>query len=71
MTGNLQRLSIDKALNEIAVTKKNPLYIEDAVAKHDIVSAKRINISYAQEYEHMPWRFYIEDSPYVSVVERK
>lgn len=64
-------LSIDKTLNEIAVTKKNPLYIEDATTQNNIVSAKRINISYAEEYQYKPWRFYIEANPYVSVVERK
>ena len=30
-----------------------------------IKTSKRININYAEEAIHFPWRFYIEDSPYV------
>ncbi len=64
-------LIIDKSLNEILVTKQNPLYIEDAPAQKNIVSDKRINIAYAEEYQDMPWRFYIEGNPYVSVLKAK
>jgi len=32
----------------------------------DIVTTKRINIDYAEEAVHYPWRFYIKDNPYVS-----
>lgn len=33
----------------------------------EIVSAKRINIDYAEEAKDFLWRFYIKDTPYVSV----
>lgn len=33
---------------------------------HQIVSAKRIGIDYAQEWAAIPWRFYIKDSKWVS-----
>lgn len=33
----------------------------------DIETDKRINIDYAEEAVDYPWRFYIKDSPYVSV----
>ena len=38
--------------------------------KFEIVSAKRINIPYAQEYQDVPWRFYIKGNPFVSVIEK-
>ncbi|HAU85397.1 MAG TPA: DNA-3-methyladenine glycosylase [Lachnospiraceae bacterium] len=45
------------------------LFIEDAKKKEpfEIVSAKRINIDYAEEAKDFLWRFYIKDTPYVSV----
>lgn len=34
----------------------------------DIVKTKRIGIEYAEEARDFPWRFYIKDNPYVSVI---
>ena len=34
--------------------------------KFKIVRAKRINIDYAEEAKDYPWRFYIENNPYIS-----
>lgn len=43
------------------------LYIAEGVnEKFDIVTTKRINIDYAEEAIHFPWRFYIKGNPYVS-----
>lgn len=45
------------------------LFIEEAEKEEpfEIVSAKRINIDYAEEAKDFLWRFYIKDTPYVSV----
>ncbi|HHY81685.1 MAG TPA: DNA-3-methyladenine glycosylase [Clostridiales bacterium] len=37
----------------------------------DIVNTTRINIDYAEEAIHFPYRFYINSSPYVSVRDKK
>jgi len=63
-------LHIDKSLNEKLVTQKGELWIADHKEDFEIVSAKRINIDYAEEYAEKPWRFYIKDNPYVSVIEK-
>lgn len=45
------------------------LFIEEdeEIEPFEIVSAKRINIDYAEEAKDFLWRFYIKDTPYVSV----
>lgn len=63
-------LKIDKALNEIDVTKKGALYILDGEVPSEIVMDKRINIDYAEEYKDKEWRFYIQGNPYVSVLKK-
>jgi DNA-3-methyladenine glycosylase len=44
------------------------LYITKSITTDpfEIVSAKRINIDYAEEYIDYPWRFYIKGNPFVS-----
>jgi DNA-3-methyladenine glycosylase len=46
----------------------NKLYVAEDKEKNtfEIVSSKRINIDYAEEYINCPWRFYIKGNPYVS-----
>ena len=46
----------------------NKLYIADdgKKRKEKIISAKRININYAEEAIDYPWRFYIENNQFVS-----
>jgi DNA-3-methyladenine glycosylase len=47
-----------------------PLYIRDdgvKVVESEIVEAARIGVDYADEWKHMPWRFYIKDNSFVSV----
>lgn len=63
-----QALSIDKSLNAISVKEKGPLWVAEGTKEDfEIVSAKRINIPYAEEYQDVLWRFYIKDNAYVSV----
>ena len=46
------------------------LYIAEyrQISKEKIRSSPRINIDYAEKYRDCPWRYYIEDNPYVSKV---
>jgi DNA-3-methyladenine glycosylase len=47
-----------------------PFCVKDdgvTVAEEDIVCAKRVGVDYADEWKHMPWRFYIKNNPFVSV----
>ena len=44
----------------------NKIYLLDSKKKHNIKTSPRININYAGEAIHYPWRFYIKDNPYVS-----
>lgn len=60
-------LSIDRSLNEEDLCE-GKLYIEEGDnVKFNIVSSKRVGIDYAEEAKDYLWRFYIEDSKYVSV----
>ena len=60
-------LAIDKSLNAKSVKDKGALWLADGQREDfEIVSAKRINIPYAEEYQDVLWRFYIKDNPYVS-----
>jgi DNA-3-methyladenine glycosylase len=47
----------------------NSLYIvkQGTPKASDIITTTRINIAYAEEAVHFPYRFYIKNSPYVSV----
>ncbi|AFC99414.1 DNA-3-methyladenine glycosylase (3mg) [Methanocella conradii HZ254] len=61
-------MDIDRSLNGVDMCKKGPLYVEDGKAESfDIVSCRRVGVEYAGEYRDKPWRFYIRDSPSVSV----
>ncbi|WP_053954951.1 DNA-3-methyladenine glycosylase [Inediibacterium massiliense] len=59
-------LNITKELNGYDMVAKDELYIKDNHEKVEIVSAKRINIDYAEEYKDKLWRFYIKENPFVS-----
>ncbi|RCX14431.1 DNA-3-methyladenine glycosylase [Fontibacillus phaseoli] len=74
-------LNIDKSLNGVLLhSGDSPLRLEAAgtpaepPARDDgsdiILAAPRINIAYAAEYAEVPWRFYYQDNPYVSVVDK-
>lgn len=62
-------LKIDKTFNQYNVVTGEDLFLEDSNSSHTIVCAPRINIPYAEEYIHVPWRFYIHDNSYVSVID--
>jgi DNA-3-methyladenine glycosylase len=66
-------LRIDKSLNGTRLdVHGGPLRLEkgDNPLHLDIVQSPRINIPYAEEYAHLPWRFYIKDNPYVSIKDK-
>lgn len=63
-------LDIDKALNGYNLLTGEALFLEDDNNTPPIVCAPRINIPYAEEYIQKPYRFYIKDNPYVSVIDR-
>ncbi len=59
-------MNIDKDLNKEDLCK-NKLYIEDGGEESfNIIERKRIGIEYAKEAIDYPYRFYIENNPYVS-----
>ncbi|KAI7265333.1 hypothetical protein KC345_g8517 [Hortaea werneckii] len=65
-------LRIDKSLNLSRFDLPGgALWIEQGEAPEslDIVQAPRINIPYAEEYAQLPWRFYIQGNPYVSITD--
>ncbi len=62
--------NITKELNGEDLTGDR-LFICENQAQEDsfeIVKAKRIGIDYAEEARDFPWRFYIKDNPYVSII---
>ncbi len=64
-------LKIDRSLSGKTIFG-NELYIEDNPDNDfNIVESKRMNIDYAEEAVDYPWRFYIENNKYVSVIDKK
>lgn len=61
-------LKIDKAFNGYNLINGQEIFLEDAYNQPSIVCSPRINIPYAEEYIQKPWRYYIKDNPYVSVI---
>jgi len=64
-------LKINKSFNQYHIARGKDLFLEENNINDTIVCAPRINIPYAQEYIHVPWRFYIKDNPYVSIINKK
>lgn len=62
-------LDIDKSFNKYNHLKADKLFLEKSDIKYEIMAGPRINIPYAEEYICKPWRFYIKDNPYVSVLD--
>jgi len=61
-------MNIDKSFNGHDVTKPGSLYIiDDNSYKFQVSTTKRINIDYAAEYVHKPWRFCVKNNTFVSV----
>ncbi len=64
-------LNIDRRLNKEDLCGDR-LYIETGKDKEfNIVETSRIGIDYAEEAKYFPYRFYIENNPYVSKVLKK
>lgn len=61
-----QALEIDRQLSGYDLTEGEELYIKESNKTYDILSGKRINIDYAEEYKDKLWRFYIEENNFVS-----
>lgn len=61
-----QALKIDTTLDGIDLLNNKELFIEDKYSNHEIISSKRINIDYAEEYIHKLWRFYIKNNKFIS-----
>ncbi|MFR3729727.1 DNA-3-methyladenine glycosylase [Lacrimispora sp.] len=61
-------LSIDRSVNGEDLCG-NQLYLEEGEGEDfTIVTTKRVGIDYAEEARDYPWRFYIKDNEYVSVL---
>ncbi len=66
-----QALQLSKQDNATDLTGDRIWIEDDGFAVGEIAASKRINIDYAEEAIDFLWRFYIPDSPYLSVKERK
>lgn len=62
-------LKIDKSLNGYNLISGEEIFLESSNLNPSIVCSPRINIPYAEEYIQKPWRYYIHDNPYVSVID--
>ncbi|MFW5657043.1 MAG: DNA-3-methyladenine glycosylase [Bacteroidota bacterium] len=62
-------LKIERELNGCDLIKSNDLFLvkDGTFQVSEIISTKRINIDYAEEYIDKPWRFYIKGNRWVSV----
>ncbi len=61
-------MGFDKSHYGIDVVTSKKIYLTEgeSVKLNQIVASKRIGIDYAQEWADKPWRFYIEDSKFIS-----
>lgn len=62
-----QAMAIDASLNGHDMVNSRSLFLEEQAWQGTIQRGKRVNINYAEEYEHKLWRFYAQGNPYVSV----
>ena len=61
-------LGIDRTLNGKHLGG-DEVWVEDIgtkIAKYQVVTTSRIGIDYAGDDAHLPWRFYLQDNPWVS-----
>jgi len=69
-----QALAIERALDGEDLTTSRTLFIQDGndapPGPGDIVCAARIGVDYAGEWANKPLRWYLDDSPHVSVRKR-
>jgi DNA-3-methyladenine glycosylase len=63
-------MDLGKVQNKIDLCVRNgidDIYVyDDGYKDFEIEASPRINIDYAEEYVHMPWRFTIKGNKYVS-----
>ncbi|MFP4978894.1 DNA-3-methyladenine glycosylase [Paenibacillus sp. CN-4] len=67
-------LRIDRSLNGMRMDRPiGPLFLAEGESPpgQPIVCSPRVNIAYAEEYAALPWRFYLQGNPYVSVVDNQ
>jgi DNA-3-methyladenine glycosylase len=63
-----RELGINKSHDRLDLCGTEPFYIiDDGYVPQRIVQAKRINVDYAEEDRGREWRFYLDESAYVSV----
>lgn len=63
-------LNIDRSLNTHSVFSEELSIYDDGYCDFETVSCKRIGIDYAEEAVDFPWRYYIKDNKFVSVIEK-
>jgi len=60
-------LDTPKTLSGLDLCTGETLYLEHRIEVSEVTTSPRINIAYAGEAAHYPWRFTITGSPHVSV----
>lgn len=63
-------LNIDKSLNNHSLLTEELSLYDDGYEDFEIVSCKRIGIDYAEEAIDFPWRYYIKDNKFVSIIDK-
>lgn len=61
-------LNIDRSLSGKYILGSELYIMDNEDENFEIVTDKRINIDYAEEYKDKLWRFYIKNNKYVSVI---
>ncbi len=62
--------NIDKTLNTHSIFNDELYVCNGEKDDFDIICCERIGIDYAEEAVHFPWRYYIDDNPFVSITKR-
>lgn len=63
-------MKLDKSFYGEDLTKSKRIWLEEGtkIKPNQIIASKRIGIDYAKEWAHKPWRFYIKDNPFISLI---
>lgn len=61
-----QGMHINRSHNGLDLVGDKIYLLEQEKTIGEIMTAPRINIDYAEEAVHYPWRFYLADSPFIS-----
>ncbi|KAB1251964.1 DNA-3-methyladenine glycosylase [Camelus dromedarius] len=65
-----QALAIDKSFDQRDLATDEAVWLEQGPRESAVVAAARVGIGHAGEWAHKPLRFYVQGSPWVSVVDR-